>query len=279
VLGFFSYWSELKVSLKGPFDLRVFFLSEGKRLFSPSKEFEEFVLKNRGNQIKKDFEWFLIKKNIRKDLYIIEYPMTSCISCGYNKFPFATRFGSDAAIFLTKGFSEVDPEACSFILKHELSHTKSRDVFWGSFFSFLSAISFFAGLYFLMSWFYALCAVFFIFPYIGKAIYSLWMRFRERRADAFAVRNSSLEELQGGIRYFSAVKKFNSTFPQFDSEGESLRKFDHPTLRSRIKNLQKEIVLRGFEFYLVEEDKVEALVQMLKSADQKNQEIINGAAL
>ena len=271
-----KFWRILYSSLRAPFGLRVFCVHKGQRLHLGTDSFEQFAQNNQGDQLRKEFEEFFLKEKIRKDLYIIEYPMTQCISYGCNKLPLTDIFRSDAAIFLTEGFSKLDPHSCSYILKHELAHIKYRDVWLASLFSLLSILLLTGIALYSMHWMTALGLVFLFSPLLGNGINTAWMRFREHRADRFAMKNASLDELRGGIRYFTALKKFNASFsevqPQFNQEGECKNDYKHPTFGSRIERIQKEILRRGASRYEVEG--IDALVQMLFSADQRHVEIL-----
>lgn len=129
----------------------IFFTFEGKKIFSTTQEFAEHELVKKGTALKEIYKEFLKKTRLRKDVYLIEYPHPMCFAVG-SQFPLSKN--SHAAIFMSQGLYQLDPQAFSFLFKHEVAHIKFCDVamssvtaligivaaaFAASFFSFVRA--------------------------------------------------------------------------------------------------------------------------------------------
>jgi hypothetical protein len=199
-----------------------------------------------GAHIKRAMQPFLDKLGLRKDLVFVETPTLGfCRAVGTNRF----RQG-DAAVLVAPGFYEVDKDACSWAMKHEISHIKHNDdftkhcvpcicqlaasIFGMCFLSFLPAL----GLAFTVG-------------FVSGISFSQW---REAKADDFAIANSSDEELKGGRRLLMALQKARieqrTTFWKqaiISAKGDMRSNLLHPSITSRIHKIEKALHARNVE--------------------------------
>lgn len=247
----------------------IFFTFDGQKWFSNTPEFLNQSFVQKGKKTKERYAAFLEQAGLREDTYLVEYPHPMCFSVGYN-----LRFSEDshAAIFMSQGLLELDENAFSFLLKHETSHIRCSDVFMRSL-----VAGFAAGLYVglwaqVFPLWRALLMGFLIIPASNHFVGSLWMRWREYQADSFAIKHSNLEELQGAVRYFTAVKTLNAslsdTCPQYTSEGELTHGLHYPSMASRIKRFQKALEKKGGAPYSPSDEEIDAHVELLKTNDE-----------
>lgn len=175
-------------------------------------------------------------QNIRKDLKLI-FNARMTRASGIN-------FGSgESFIYLDKGFSpggafsqENDRHAYYFGLKHEIGHIKANDWLTMPLIQTIFSIAVVSILSTLACPPLAIAGMF-----VGiVALPILVQRYREAKADDFAIANSTIEELQGGIRFFThlQMKKAAAGWCRF------LPDMIHPSLSSRIKKLEQEIQKR-----------------------------------
>lgn len=185
--------------LKMPFDLLITFFHSGRNYFSNSKDFYDVLHLTEGQQIKQNFKDFLANQKIREDLLVIPVPQQITFAAGIN---FSlNKKSSHAAIFLSKGLNQLDSSAFSFIFKHEISHIKNCDVYVQKLLVLITTLAssplFFYGLS-CQSWAIAIIQAFLVMLmpmqiFIGNP----YMEFREKKADDFAVKYSTKEEIQG----------------------------------------------------------------------------------
>lgn len=269
-----SYWKVLLANVSMPFNQKIFLTAGGKKLWSGTEAFDAYVRENRAQKAREEFASLL-----EPECVLIDYPTAQCFSCGCRRLPLISWGQADSAIFMTEGLYEADPDAYRYLVRHEASHIRSRDVWVGSLLTygvFLGGV-YWASLRMGVLGQMALGAGGFLgLPYVGAWLEAGWMYLRELAADQFAQKRSTADELRGAIRYFTAVKRFNASIrdiaPQYDEEGESVVDYKHPSTTSRIERLQQELEKRREGRYPVGD--VTALVEVLRAADQKHLEIL-----
>ena len=275
-----NFWAILKIVHTNI----LFFAWDRVRFFSSDKSFLDHFFVLEGLKRKWFFSNFLNSLGIRKDLFIIEYPHPMCFSTG-GQWRFSKK--SHAGIFMSQGLFELDPKAYSFLLKHEVCHVLKNDVFFKSIMAVIfSALLGFVSVkmpivnFFLGNLFFQFIVVFFaVLPVCFIWGSPLWMRFAEIRADLFAIKHSSIEELQGAICYFKAVKAYNAElsrrFPQiFRPDGELVKSLHSPKTQSRIECLQKEILKRGGDAFIPSDGQVRSHIELLKRNDQIQAQVV-----
>ena len=139
-----------------------------------------------------------------------------------------------ASICMLPGLFDLDKDAYGFILKHEAGHIIANDlitmpmagiisIIAGTYFSNKNRCGFLAHYLFLN-----------IISLLSMAAVSQW---REAKADDFAIKHSTHQELIGGARFFEGIKSM--------TEGGLNIDFLHPSLSSRIQKIRNELVRRG----------------------------------
>jgi Peptidase family M48 len=187
------------------------------------------VLQNQpGFHIKKKIEPVLQNENIREDLIVIERPHQG-LSCAQGTNMFSN---GDAVIVVEPGFYDMDPEACLWAMKHEISHIKNNDAFTIPFIGAVcsSAAAIFGSL--KMKWLPATILTI----SVGVTVTKLFTRYREGKADDFAIENCSSDELLGGRRCLKAFQELSSP------NGICI---DHPSVLSRIQKIEQALEDRG----------------------------------
>jgi Zn-dependent protease with chaperone function len=102
-------------------------------------------------------------------------------------------------------------------------------------------------------------------PYVIKSIF---MRWREGKADDFAITHSSDSELLGGKYYFEAIQLLNNDIAAakksyfVSSKGESYLDLSHPSLESRIQKIQEVLTSKNIT---VDQDKENIRVKKIRS--------------
>ena len=245
--------TSLKFSLEERSDLGSETICKG------DSRYAEVLKKLPGSHLKADMQPFLDKSGVRKDLIFFETPNIGlCSAVGTN------RFTKGAAIIrVAPGFCEADKEACSWSMKHEISHVKNDDLFLmysvrcicqlaASFFG-MSCLSFFPAIG--LAW------------TVGIVSQALFIQRQEARADDFAIENSSNEELQGGRRFLIAAKEVTlqerNTFWKriiISVEGNDRSDILHPSITSRIHKVEKALRARNINVP-AEKGKIESLKQ------------------
>ena len=215
-----------------------------KRIHKNDSRYNEILKSLPGNHIKDAMQPFLDKVGIRKDLIFVEYPnMGFCSAKGTNMFR-----KNDAAVIIAPDFYEASNDACSWMMKHEISHIKHNDTFT---MSCVPGICQFAASIFGMCFlsFLSTLGVVYTVGLVSQSVFSKW---REAKADDFAIENSSDEELKGGRRLLMAMQETSleerNTFWKriaISSNGDNRLDFMHPSNSNRIQKIEK--VLRERE--------------------------------
>jgi len=174
-----------------------------------------------------------------------------CMSMGTN---FFTK--GRAVIFVNPKFHNADKEACYWLIKHEISHIKNNDYFTMPLVTALCSLAATIFSAFLMPVIPVLLVTISV-GYIAKTIFS---QYRERKADDFAIDNSSNEELKGGRRILKAMietnlKARNTLWRKiaFSSTGECRLDFAHPSLKSRVKKIENRLQQQNIEIDTLEQ--------------------------
>lgn len=180
-------------------------------------------------------------QKIREDLQLQEKEPT--VSQPVSPRAIGTNFflQRPATIILPKDWLEIDPDACAFIIKHEISHIKNNDNFTVPCVHFICQLA---------AAIFGMCCLSF-FPAVGLALsvglasFVLFSRWREAKADDFAIANSTESELRGGRRFFLAIQQANleSSFDIF-----------HPSLSSRIQKIEQALKENNFTINSEEEE-------------------------
>ncbi len=196
------------------------------------------VQENNYAALEKELAPFFKRVGVRRDVRILDSlesdsGLASCM--GVNE---KTR---NAVISLLPGFYEAEKEGCRFAIKHETAHIIHNDIYSDFLVSLSSSVA--AGTLALLSKSSKrVPKVIRIFPAPIALIsavmsFTLYGKYCERRADNFAIRESSVEELQGGRRLFLATM---SLAPEklFDA---------HPTEKSRVNKIENALMSRGVD--------------------------------
>jgi hypothetical protein len=172
--------------------------------------------------------------------------------------------GLNAIIKVMPQFYAIDKHACCWVMKHEIHHIKNNDCLTKP---LCGAVCNFAAALFISlndSLPFAIGAA-----SLALISMSFFSRQTEERADEFAIKHSSDEELIGGRRFLLSLKQANikkRDFFNITSDGEGRWSFFHPTLKSRLKRVKKEIKLRGLSInHGAELEKIENLINLFMS--------------
>lgn len=175
---------------------------------------------------------------LRDDLIVTEgLNVGFCASIGVHAIK-----SSQITMLLSPGFYATDSDSCLFIMKHELYHLISNDPLMMKLVPMICQL--------------ALCILgtLFLNPFVSIAVVlptaviidALFSRFREQKADDFAIAHSTDKELRGARRFFHAVLHSNFNEPEsfykrisYTEDGESIWDFWHPSLKSRIDKVEK----------------------------------------
>ncbi len=137
-----------------------------------------------------------------------------------------TNFCSKAVLVYASNLEKCDRDAFDFILKHEISHIHSSDGFTASTLAALSAaVTAFALPTLQMYCPYWARPLTFIIPYlVASNVNTIYMSIREARADDFAYKHATKEELNGIYRFLTiqleVQKQLHKTYPRiFDQNG------------------------------------------------------------
>lgn len=188
------------------------------------------------------------KLQLRNDLIVTEgLNIGFCASIGVHAIK-----SSQITLLLAPGFYNTDKHSCLFIMKHELHHILSNDPLMMKLVPMICQL---ALCIFGMIYLAPLLSIATVFP-ITFIVNVLFSRFREERADDFAIAHSTNEELRGARRFFHAVLHSNyneedSLYKRFsyDDKGESIWDFWHPSLLSRISKVEKALKERHQPLY------------------------------
>jgi hypothetical protein len=240
------------------FELPLVFFSE--RVYKGDPYYNMTLRNLPGNHVKEEIQPFLDKEKIREDLIVVETPnLGICAAQGTNLF----RKG-DAIVMLAPGLHDKDKEACHWVMKHEIGHIKNNDLFTmpliGSISSTVAAV--FGTL--TMPWLSATLLT----ATVGITAFSLFSKWREGKADDFAIENSSDDELLGGRRFLMSLQQMNlherQTFwKKIEVSPYGNNTFDilHPSLTSRIEKIEKVLEKKGI---VVEKEREAREIESLK---------------
>ena len=217
-----------------------------ERIYKSDSRYNEVLQSLPGTHIKKKMQPFLDNVGIRKDIIFAETPnLGFCSGVGTNMFK-----KYDAAVMIAPGFYEADKDACTWVMKHEISHIKNNDGF---------TMSCVPGVCQLAAAVFGMCSLSFL-PALGVAFtvgivsHSVFSQWREAKADDFAIENSTDEELKGGRRVLKGFQATNleerKTFWKriaISSSGENRLDIAHPSITSRIQKIERILRERGVE--------------------------------
>jgi len=217
-----------------------------ERVYKGDPRYAQILSTLPGSHIKNAMQPFLDKIKIRKDLIFVEAPnLGFCSASGTNMFK-----NGDAAIMVAPGFYEADKDGCTWVMKHEISHIKHNDPFTIQCVPCVCqlAASIF-GMFFLS--FLPALAVAFTVGFVSLALFSRW---REAKADDFAIENSSDEELKGGRRILMAMQeadiaKRNTLWKRITISASGDNRLDvlHPSITSRIQKIERALHARNID--------------------------------
>lgn len=218
--------------------------ASSERIHKTDPRYAEVLSALPGSHIKSAMQPFLDKAGIRKDLIFVETPnLGFCSASGTNMF----RNG-DAAVMVAPDFYEADKDACSWVMKHEISHIKYNDLFT---MCGVPAVCQLAASIFGMCSLSFLPALGLAFT-VGMVSQALFSKWREAKADDFAIENSSHEELKGGRRFLMAVQEMSieerNTFwkrIEISPRGDMRSDILHPSITSRIQKIERALRIRN----------------------------------
>lgn len=227
-----------------PLEQRSLFGS--KRIPKTDPAYAEVLSTLPGGHIKTAIQPFLDKSGIRKDLIVVEAPnLGFCTALGTSMF---TK--SDVAVLVAPGLYEADKDACNWVMKHELSHIKYNDTFTIHFVPCICQLA--ASIFGMRSLsFFPALGLALTVALVSQALFSKW---REARADDFAIENSSVEELKGGRRFLMAMQEASieerNTFWKrvtISASGDVRLDTLHQPFTSRIQKIERALHARNAE--------------------------------
>lgn len=220
---------------------------------------------------------FLNQIGIRKDLKIKERVSIGLAEAfGTNSFK-----SGDAVIHTAPGMYEIDPQASSFILKHEISHIKDNDHVQAC---TLALVSTLAALQLTSSYDESISAD--VTATTGAISLFSCKVLQEVKADDFAIENSSIDELKGGRRIFKAMQQLYLEAREekmwkkllISPAGENLLDILHPSLASRIKKIEHKLQAKNAIIHEDrEQEKIEKLKQLIQDMNPKILENLRSA--
>ena len=272
---YYGYQAYLSTSIDLPID-EINDSGTIVRLQKGAPRYNEAIKQLTGHTIKEELQPFFEKVGVREDLIVLE-DLGRGLCVGTN---FFTK--GDAAIIVGRGFNETDKDACHFVIKHEVSHLKYNDNFTTCFVPAVCATA---------------AAIFTTFARkplpritsvmataaIGILSHTAFSRYREGKADDFAIAESSNEELKGRRRYLLGLlafhKEYQKTFWKkiiISSSGENRLDIEHPSLKSRLKKVEDELVHRKVIMDACEEsekmDRLKNFISNIQSQIEKELE-------
>lgn len=189
-------------------------------------------------------------KDLRKDIAFYETDNDSIIKsfmvvAGYN-------FGRSPSIIASKNLRYLDQEGTKFLVLHELCHIRCSDSFKVQVLTITATIVSTLGVRYFRSCFPKWMAPFacFIPSLVKKTVSILYRRHCEARADRFACKHATVNELKGGIKIFTAIqqvqKEFYKIYPlEYTLEGDDRFDWSYPSLSKRIRMLTEALTARG----------------------------------
>jgi Zn-dependent protease with chaperone function len=209
-------------------------------------EYEQACEQLLGNRIKQDMAQFLRDRGIRKDVVFSEQDNIGiCAALGTNKLK-----SSQGVVLIAPGFFDADKEACKFVVKHEIAHLKNNDCLH---INVIKTIISIASAILGVVCFKPLKSLLFV-DLTSIAVDSILWQWRERKADEFAIKYGSNEELLGGLRFFKTLQKVNCQLREekgvlhkilISNKGEVRLDLRHPSLESRCKKIEKALRARN----------------------------------
>jgi Zn-dependent protease with chaperone function len=221
-------------------------------------------------QISAKLKPFLDQVGIRKDLKIKEK-----INFGFAEAIGTNYFTSgDAVIHTAPNLHQIDPNASSFVIKHEISHLKNNDQFTANAFALVSTLAALA----LTHSYENESRAADIVAFAGAIPLVSYRYYAEGKADDFAIANSSIDELKGGRRIFKAMQQLYLESRQkapwrkllISSQGENQLDVIHPSLSSRIQKIEAKLKEKHAIINEVhEQEKIEKLKTLVLEMKQK----------
>ncbi|MEI6242833.1 MAG: M48 family metalloprotease [Chlamydiota bacterium] len=206
--------------------------------------FESLPLQKQGEICQKELSSLLEKLHLKKSIQV-RVNQTPYGFGALGSFLFSGR----KYISCCPNMHFLDKNAWSFLIKHEISHLKNNDSFHyhlsGLIITVASAILF----PFIMPFRISL-SLSFINP-IHSIIHHQYSKYRENKADEFAIENSTPEELKGGLRFFKNYQEIGKKVHDighwffYSSKGDYRLDFTHPSVSSRVQKIEKELLQRN----------------------------------
>ena len=176
----------------------------------------------------KELDGFLEAEEIRTDIKLISGP--GYVSTGCNLLSFIP------AQIMTLQIE--DKEADRFVMKHELSHIKNNDQVFMHLIGLTTCVAIAILSTRLTSKKIISFPLTLIIPSIAQILY---MRYREAKADDFAISQATDEELKGAFRFFSATN--NAT-----QDHKFALDISHPSILSRLEKVNKVLEAKGISY-------------------------------
>lgn len=182
-------------------------------------------------KVQKQYADFLIKHNIPKTKF--------CITKNSKPLIFSKEVTLINYVSITANLVHKDPDCANFYIKHELGHVKNRDSYLRNLVSLIVSVA--TGLIFTyLSSIFITCAL----PCILTNLTRFFLaNLQERRADDFAIENSTNNELIAGAHHSKVLDayydKIISELNIFDSLKSFFEKLldVHPNNYSRMKKI------------------------------------------
>ncbi|MEX1012932.1 MAG: M48 family metalloprotease [Waddliaceae bacterium] len=257
---------------KAAYDAATFNFSltfNGQPVHKNDNRYDTVLKQLPGSHIKEEMQPFLEKVGLRKDPIFYETPNPGIFSTvGADIFK-----NSDTTVLITPGIYEADKHACTWSIKHEIMHIKSNDHL---------TIPCVSGVCQLAAAVFGMCSFSFLpavatATLVGLISQSLFSKWQEAKADDFAIKNSSDEELKGGRRFLMTVQELalenRNTFWSricISSNGDTPLDIMHPSTSSRVKKIEMALRKRGVELNKdVEMQKIKDLKSFMKIKKQE----------
>lgn len=225
--------------------------------------------------LEKKFDSVVKKVGINKSVAVREIPELGLMACGGAAAFEYYRSEGARTIVLPPGLMNIDPHACSSVMKHELGHLKAQDAKIDVVVQ-ISSSGIVAGIISralrCIPRFQTLIAVVgavasYFAPSVIRDPISRW---QEGCADDFSIANCNEEENMGGWRDFHAHLAVNRKLRErlgpklhkiISPEGAILDEGTHPSLLSRVKKLEQNMNKESLEKLSTEEErrKIETL--------------------
>lgn len=234
-----------------------------------SSEYRKYIKTNSLPDLRRSLQPLFDEFKIRKDVLIIQ-ENTEHFCCALG-----TNFGKgDAVIAISPNFYQTDPQACSWVSKHEISHIRHNDLFFIPLVTSICSIA--AAMFFLsnLTKNSSIKLMFLKTLAIQSAAYALFSQYRERQADTFAIANSNAEELEGARRFLVATQLANSeqrtnSWMRFlySSSGECRLDVLHPSYKSRLRKIESALKKHGNELTNIDYERVLLLKKIKQEAE------------